>query len=130
AGCRLTGAIWKEIPTAQQSSEGAAPPDNRLHKGAPAAAVASSSSSNVPVELNFRLPVDLQGGAGARAVAARNAALPIRDSSHDRNFVGGELYGPGTLTYNDGGMIKGTFVDGYIDAGMAEKVKCDDVRDC
>ena len=40
------------------------------------------------------------------------------------NFVGGYLNGPGTLTYADGGMIKGTFVDGYIDAGMAENVKC------
>ena len=42
------------------------------------------------------------------------------------NFVGGELNGHGTLTYADGGVLKGTFVDGYIHAGMAKNYKCDD----
>ncbi|EJK55821.1 hypothetical protein THAOC_24403 [Thalassiosira oceanica] len=36
------------------------------------------------------------------------------------------LNGHGKLTYDDGGIIKGTFVDGNIDSGTAENVKCDD----
>ena len=48
------------------------------------------------------------------------------DVTMEGNFVGGDWNGPGTLTYDDGGIIRGTFVDGYIDAGTAENVKCDD----
>ena len=44
--------------------------------------------------------------------------------SEEGNFVGGELNGPGILTYADGGVLKGTFVDGYIHSGTAENVKC------
>ncbi|EJK52980.1 hypothetical protein THAOC_27669 [Thalassiosira oceanica] len=41
-------------------------------------------------------------------------------------FVDGRLNGHGKITYADGGIIKGTFVDGYIHAGTDENVKCDD----
>ncbi|EJK57636.1 hypothetical protein THAOC_22298, partial [Thalassiosira oceanica] len=44
--------------------------------------------------------------------------------SEEGNFVGGELNGPDILTYADGGVLKGTFVDGHIHAGTAENVKC------
>ena len=30
------------------------------------------------------------------------------------------------MTHADGGTIEGTFVNGYIDEGMANNVKCDD----
>ena len=38
----------------------------------------------------------------------------------------GWLHGPGKVTHADGGTIEGTFVNGYIDEGMANNVKCDD----
>ncbi|EJK65275.1 hypothetical protein THAOC_13882 [Thalassiosira oceanica] len=49
---------------------------------------------------------------------------------HDGVFVDGRLNGHGKVTaaatFLEEGNIDGTFVDGYIDAGMAENVKCDD----
>ncbi|EJK53214.1 hypothetical protein THAOC_27401, partial [Thalassiosira oceanica] len=74
-----------------QSSDDTPPPDNRLDEDAPAATDASSTARTAPrhggrirgkTPHPRGIPVDLQGGAEARAVAARNAALPaVREAA-------------------------------------------------